>query len=208
MKLIKDLGTERDKNNHTARWGLFLCPYCNEKVERPYRDGLRNKSCRCAQYKLVGLAHKTHGDCQNNYRSRLYRIWCNMKKRCYNPKPEDAKYYRDKGIKICDIWLNDYAAFKTWALSHGYKDNLTIDRIKSNKDYNPENCQWITLTDNVNKSRYTKLSWPKVHIIRQIMHNRLCSMKELADIYNVSVTLIRHIVQNKIWKETINYGCN
>lgn len=82
---------------------------------------------------------------------RLYWIWQDMKKRCYNPNCKCFKFYGGKGIGVCDDWKNSYLNFKKWALSNGYADNLTIDRIDNNKNYQPSNCQWITQSENSKK---------------------------------------------------------
>lgn len=108
-----------------------------------------SKSCGCLwqeNHKKYGLKH---GGCN----TRLYQIWTDMKHRCNNPNESGYKYYGGKGIKVCEAWLNDFVAFRDWALSHGYRDDLTIDREDSNKDYYPENCRWITMKENMDRSR-------------------------------------------------------
>ena len=82
------------------------------------------------------------------YKTRLYRIFRGMKQRCYNEKNPAYYLYGGKGITICDEWLHNFVAFYQWALNNGYADALTIDRINSNGDYCPENCRWITPSEN------------------------------------------------------------
>lgn len=86
--------------------------------------------------------------------SRLYRTWYAMIRRCHSPKTPQriAIHYRDRGITVCDEWRNSFEAFEKWARSNGYDDTLTIDRIDSDGNYCPENCQWLTRSENSKKA--------------------------------------------------------
>ena len=95
----------------------------------------------------------THLNRNGNYRKfcsyywgnkRLSKIFKEMTSRCYDKNTREYRWYGKKGIKICDEWINNPKTFEDWALNNGYKDNLTIDRINSDKDYSPDNCRWIT----------------------------------------------------------------
>lgn len=87
---------------------------------------------------------------------RIRRIYSNMKSRCYNPKTNRYYIYGARGIQVCEEWLKNYKSFETWALANGYQDNLTIDRINNNGNYEPSNCRWVdyqTQQKNKNNNR-------------------------------------------------------
>lgn len=110
-------------------------------------------SCGCYQRERVAEANTTHGASQ----TRLYYVWASMLQRAGVRKgaSEDTKrLYQDRGITVCDEWLV-FENFRDWALSHGYKDGLQIDRVNNDAGYCPENCRWVTPKENVNNRRNT-----------------------------------------------------
>jgi hypothetical protein len=84
-------------------------------------------------------------------KSKLYRVWANMKYRCYKPNHPDYKHYGARGIRVCRAW-HDSAIFFQWA-KRGYREGLTLDRKNNNKGYSPLNCRWITLAQQTHNQR-------------------------------------------------------
>lgn len=99
--------------------------------------------------------------------SRLVSIHSGMKYHCNNPKYREYKNYRGRGMTVCEEWNNServntgghnnpskgFFAFQQWALTNGYKDGLSLDRIDNSKGYSPENCRWVTAKVQNNNKR-------------------------------------------------------
>lgn len=122
------------------------------------------KSCGCLHKQRLIDRNTTHG----KSKTRLYKIYSHMIERCYNPKCKGYKDYGNRGIKVCDEW-QEFTNFYRWALENGYKENLTIDRINVNGNYEPSNCRWATmLTQSNNKRNTIKITFDnEVHTLSE-----------------------------------------
>lgn len=111
------------------------------------------KSCGCIHIEQLIKRSTKHGYSKRGNTLRIYNIWCLMRRRCNNSTSKDFKYYGARSIKICNEWSN-FEIFHTWALSNGYSENLTIDRINNNGNYEPNNCRWVSMEiQNKNKRK-------------------------------------------------------
>ena len=126
------------------------CDCGNVKVVRA--DALisgATKSCGCIKKEqdkanlAANHSHKMSG-------TRIYETWQDMKRRCYNKQNARYDRYGGRGITVCDEWLNNFQSFYDWAISNGYSDDLTIDRIDNDGNYEPSNCRWSTVKEQCN----------------------------------------------------------
>jgi len=124
---------------------IWVCDCeCGNKVKM--RSDLlltgRRKSCGC-------LAKSKNR--KSTYRN--YKMWCNIKTRCYNKNSYDYRDYGGRGIHMCDDWLNSYEAFRDWSYKNGYSSKSSIDRINVNGNYEPNNCRFVDIYTQANNKR-------------------------------------------------------
>lgn len=122
------------------------CEKCGKTYERVYKCLSDSKCCK-------SCSHLKHG----HSRDRLYFVWAQMKDRCLNPKSKSYHHYGARGITVFDDWIKSFESFYNWAVTHGYKNGLTIDRINNEYGYYPDNCRWCTMeVQNMNKRHLRK----------------------------------------------------
>lgn len=165
----------REKRNN--RICIFLkckCSVCGTEKTFIASD-IKNKNfsvCRCNEKRKHSKRNKFIG-----IDNRLVYCWKNMIDRCYNEFEKCYNLYGGRGIIVCDEWKNSANAFFKWAMSNGYADNLTIDRIDPNGNYCPENCRWITKEEQTrNTTKTRKFEWK----------GKLLTVAEIARIENIS----------------------
>lgn len=140
------------KNGHI--YWKCKCDCGNDCIVKGYSLKSGNtKSCGCLQKENASKAKYKH----RMSKTKLYKRWEDIKKRCYNKNSYNYKNYGGRGIKMCDEWLNDFMNFYSWAMENGYEEKLSIDRINNNGDYEPNNCRWVDIKTQCNNRRSNHL---------------------------------------------------
>lgn len=178
MNIMEDLTGKRfgrwtvlapaQRRNRAMFWECQCdCGTVRDVKENSLTHG-KSHSCGCLMRDTLIMRETTHGQSK----TRLYKIWKGMRKRCNNSNDTVYKFYGGRGIVVCDEW-NDFEAFYKWSYENGYDDTAkghecSIDRINSNGPYSPDNCRWVdnnTQHTNTRRNRYITIDG-ETHILR------------------------------------------
>lgn len=178
---------ERKNKYHHSFW-LCKCDCGTEKIVNvsQVKSGAI-KSCGCLNKELsrkrLMESTQTHGYAN---KERLYDIWKNMKRRCYDKSNKRYENYGGKGVIVCDEWKNDYLSFRKWAYANGYNDELTIDRIDVNGNYEPSNCKWSSWKEQMNNQTRNRFLAYK---------GKTMTMSQWAELLGLTYGAMNHRVQ-------------
>lgn len=152
------------------------------------------RSCGCLRKQFKSTKGERHGMSG----TRLYTTYRMMLARCENPTDHHFKDYGGRGIKVCDEWKNSFNSFYEWAIANGYTDNLTIDRIDVNGNYEPNNCRWATNTQQQRNKRNNK---------RHLVNGEYLLIKEISEKYNIPEETLRGRMRygNMTMQEAVNH---
>lgn len=189
---------KRDGKNK-KRQALWLCQCDCGNLARTTTYLLKSgktKSCGCLQKEIASkIGFKIlfkEGQMKNKKYQRIRKILNSMRSRCYNPKNNRYKNYGGRGINICSEWDNEQGIknFYKWAINNGYQDNLSIDRIDNNGDYEPNNCRWVTNKEQANNRRTNRL----------ITYNEEThTLAEWSRILNIKYSVLQSRLDNHNW---------
>lgn len=146
----------------------------------------RSDRLRTGRVQSCGCLHKKHG--KSN--TRLYHIWRQIKTRCYNKNNRDYTTYGGRGIKMCDEWRDNFNTFYDWAIENDYKENLTIDRIDVNNNYEPDNCRWATKKQQSRNKRDT---------LYYTVNGEQRSLKEWCELYKINYNKVYCRIHRDNW---------
>lgn len=185
-----------DNNSMLSRKAIICECECGKEV-RVLLYNLKNghtKSCGCLKEE-----HRQGSIKHNLSTTRICNIWHLMKSRCYQENCNGYESYGGRGIVVCPEWLNDLNAFYEWAIKNGYKENLTLDRVNNNGNYEPSNCRWVTKRFNSQYKGSTILDENKARGIRMLIGAEY-RLIDIAKYYGITPSHVSHIKNNDLWR--------
>lgn len=180
---------------HSGREWMWLCR-CDcgkEKITKPCE--VRSKkvnSCGCYHDEICKIKATKFKNSVMEHK-RLYSIYNWMKRRCYRKSEPRYGDYGGRGICISEEWLNPtngFDNFVDWSLKNGYTEEMTIDRIDVNGNYSPENCRWVTNSEQQLNKRTTLWVTYKGERIQ---------LKKLCDTLCVTYDTVHNRIYNLGW---------
>lgn len=167
-----------------SRWKCKCdCGKYHEVLAYSLKNGI-TRSCGCFNIERAIETNTTHGQAN----TKLYGVWCAIKRRCYKAYDKRYKNYGNRGIVMCEEWKNNFQSFYRWSMANGYKEHLTIDRIDNNGNYEPSNCRWAT---NKEQSRNKTNN----HIIEY--NGEKMTAVEFAEKYNINYSTLL----TRLWRK-------
>lgn len=185
--VIDYAGSRKNSENKNVRYWKCKCDCgtVRDVLEQSLKQGL-SKSCGCVRSMKIAEVGRTMGVKHGMTNTRLYRIYKHMRNRCYREKDIRYPEYGGRGITVCDEWMY-FEPFAEWALSNGYSDSLTLDRIDVNGNYSPDNCRWADIITQASNKRNVKI---------YEYNNEKHTIAEWARIYDMNY--------KKLWKRLTN----
>ena len=141
--LVLDSRLKQTKNSRYIVYKV-KCLKCGEVAEKG-GDSILKGHAACHNCNTKYRHHKQSG-------TRIYNTYHSMLARCYKKNNNRYAHYGAKGIEVCDEWRSSFEAFYKWAMANGYADDLTIDRRDVNRNYEPDNCRWVSMCEQMNNT--------------------------------------------------------
>lgn len=169
LTVIKEVKVENKK----GKYWLCSCSCGSENLVKR-GDGMvtgKVQSCGCLASEIQSKRMKEQNVLKATHRmtnTKIYRVWVNMKARCYDKGHQHYDLYGGRGITVCEEWLN---SFETFYSDMGDKpEKLSISRIDTNLGYSKDNCEWATgfvqsrevrKTSKPTTSKFKGVAWSK-----------------------------------------------
>jgi len=184
FRILKDFGY-----SNGSRRALVICKVCEKEYEVDPNKLKYRHHCGCLRRGVIACKYaKSH--------PRLTQIYKHMMARCYRKNSQDYYLYGERGIIICKEWLKDRNEFCKWSLKNGYRDDLTIDRIDSNDNYEPDNCRW---SNSATQARNTSRNVLTMEKAKKMRKQHATHLKLMARNYRVSLATVYNVINRKSW---------
>ena len=154
---------------------------------------------RAAMRSAMGAGNtvsRVHGHAPRRGLTPTYRTWQQLVQRCTNPKNRNYADYGGRGVVVCERWM----VFANFVADVGEKPNgLTLDRIDNARGYEPGNVRWVSMHEQNQNRRSTRLDAAKVREIRE-RHASGESSVDIAETYGVDESTVRDAALRRTWR--------